>query len=151
MRMQHSGEAAAAAYLALGHASLLDKHYAEAAADFRQARQAGEELADYADFLGARANHEAGNDAAAEELLHGFAAALSGEHLCVPGAGAGSQHAAGHEGRGRRASEVLAAAADTDAASRPGYQLAQGQVLFMLGRDRLRRSASTSGCCWRIR
>ena len=50
----HSGEAAAAAYLALGHAYLLDKRYAEAAASLRQARQAGEELADYADFLGAR-------------------------------------------------------------------------------------------------
>ena len=68
----HSGEAAAAAYLALGHAYLLDKRYAEAVASFRQARQAGAELADYADFLAARANHEAGNEAAAEALLHGF-------------------------------------------------------------------------------
>ena len=38
---QHTGEAAAAAYLALGHAYLLDKRYAEAAADLRLARQAG--------------------------------------------------------------------------------------------------------------
>ena len=69
---QHTGEAAAAAYLALGHAYLLDKRYGEAAANLRLARQAGEALADYADFLGAEANHEAGNEAAAEALLHGF-------------------------------------------------------------------------------
>ena len=51
---EHSGEAAAAAYLALGHAYLLDKRYADAAANFRLARQAGDVLADYADFLGAK-------------------------------------------------------------------------------------------------
>ena len=56
----HSGEAAAAAYLALGHAYLLDKRYSEAEANLRLARQAGEELADYADFLGARACREQG-------------------------------------------------------------------------------------------
>ena len=69
---KHSGEAAAAAYLALGHAYLVDKRYAEAEANLRQARQAGDVLADYADFLGAQANHEAGNDSAAEALLRGF-------------------------------------------------------------------------------
>ncbi|MGA3081078.1 MAG: lytic transglycosylase, partial [Terracidiphilus sp.] len=70
---QHTGEAAAAAWLALGHASLLDKRYAEAIDDFRLARKAGAELADYDDFLAVRANHEAGNEAAAEALLQGFA------------------------------------------------------------------------------
>ncbi len=70
---RQTGEAASAAYLALGHAYLLDKRYAEAIASLRQARQAGVELADYADFLAARANHEAGNEPAAEALLHGFA------------------------------------------------------------------------------
>jgi soluble lytic murein transglycosylase len=129
---EHTGEAASAAYLALGHASLLDKHYAEAAADFRQTRQAGEELADYADFLGARASHEADNEAAAEELLHGFAQRYP-ESIFVSQAPEleanvllGMKDTAG-------AREVLAAASDTDAASRPGYQLAEGQVLFALG------------------
>ena len=51
---KHSGEAAAAAYLALGHAYLQDKRYTEAEASLRQARQDGDELADYADFLGRR-------------------------------------------------------------------------------------------------
>ena len=69
----HNGEAAAAAYLALGHAYLLDKRYAEAVDSFHQARQFGDVLADYADFLDAQASHDGGNDAAAEALLHGFA------------------------------------------------------------------------------
>ena len=129
---QHTGEAAAAAYLALGHAYLLDKRYAEAAADFRLARQAGTELADYADFLGARANHEAGNESAAEALLHGFterypesifvaqAPELEANTLLAMKDAAGAQR-------------VLAAAAGTEAANRPGYQLAQGEVAFALG------------------
>jgi soluble lytic murein transglycosylase len=128
----HSGEAAAAAYLALGHASLLDKRYDEAAADFRQARKAGEELADYADFLGARANHSAGNEAAAEELLRGFAERypesifvvqapeLEANALLALKDVVGAQH-------------VLAVAQGTGAANRPGYQLAEGQVTFALG------------------
>ena len=57
---EHTGEAAAAAYLALGHAYWLDKRYEDAAADFKAARKAGEELADYADFLGARASRVRG-------------------------------------------------------------------------------------------
>ena len=69
----HSGEAAAAAYLALGHAYLADRRFAEAAENLQLARKAGGELADYADFLAAQADHEAGNQAAAEALLHGFA------------------------------------------------------------------------------
>jgi len=70
---KHSGEAAAAAYLALGHAYLLDKRYAEAISSLALARKSGQELSDYADFLGAQANHAAGDDTAAETLLKGFA------------------------------------------------------------------------------
>lgn len=129
----HTGEAAAAAYLALGHAYLLDKHYAEAVESFHQARQAGEELADYADFLSARANHEAGNEAAAEASLTGFAERypdsifidqapeLEAETLLAVKDAAGAER-------------VLTAAADTDAADRPGYQLAQADAAFMLGK-----------------
>ena len=69
---QHTGDATAAAYLALGHAYLLDKRYAEAAESLREARRASDVLGDYADFLAALAQHEAGNEAAAEALLKGF-------------------------------------------------------------------------------
>jgi soluble lytic murein transglycosylase len=128
---QHTGEAAATAYMALGHAYLLDNRYAEAAADFRLARQAGTELADYADFLGASANHEAGNESAAEESLHGFiqryqesifvaqAPELEAETLLAMQDAKGAQR-------------VLAAAAGTAAANLTGYQLAQGEVALAL-------------------
>jgi soluble lytic murein transglycosylase len=130
---QHTGEAAAAAWLALGHASLLDKRYAEAIDDFRLARKAGAELADYDDFLAARANHEAGSEAAAESLLHGFAERypdsifvtqapeLEASTLLAMNDAAGAQRA-------------LTAAAGSDAANRPSYQLAQGEVSFALGK-----------------
>ena len=50
---RHTGEAAAAAYLALGHAYFLDKKITDAVSSLHQARQAGDALADYADFLAA--------------------------------------------------------------------------------------------------
>ncbi len=49
----HTGEAAAAAYLALGNAYYLDKRYTDAVASLHQARETGEALDDYADFLAA--------------------------------------------------------------------------------------------------
>jgi soluble lytic murein transglycosylase len=131
---RHTGEAAAAAYLALGHAYWLDKRYGEAIEDFRLARQAGVELSDYADFFNARANHEVGNEATAEALLKGFAERypesifvdqtpeLEAETLL------GLKDPAG-------AGRVLAAAAGTAAVNRPGYQLAQAETAFTLGQS----------------
>ena len=70
----HTGEAASAAYLALGHAYLLDHRYPEAASKFREGKCAGKTLDDYADFLEAQADMQAGKLADAETLLTGFAA-----------------------------------------------------------------------------
>ncbi len=70
----HPGEGAATAYLALGHASMLDHKYADAAADFRQANLAGQSLDDYADYLGAQAAVQGGRPGDAYGLLEGFAA-----------------------------------------------------------------------------
>ena len=104
----------------------------------RLARQAGEVLADYADFLAAQANHEAGNEAAAEALLHGFAERypdsifdaqapeLEATVLLAMNDAAGAQR-------------VLAAAADGPAAERPGYQLARGAGRAGAGADSRRR------------
>jgi soluble lytic murein transglycosylase len=69
-----SGEAASAAYLALGHAYLLDHRYPEAVANFQKANAAGKTLDDYADFLAAQAEMESGKLSNAETLLTGFAA-----------------------------------------------------------------------------
>jgi soluble lytic murein transglycosylase len=70
----HTGEAASAAYLALGHAYLLDHRYPDAATSFQKANAAGKTLDDYADFLAAQAEMEAGKLSDAETLLKGFAA-----------------------------------------------------------------------------
>ena len=68
----HPGEGAAAAYLALGHAYMLDHRYADAAATFRRANASGTALDDYADYLGAQAAVQAGHGADAYALLDRF-------------------------------------------------------------------------------
>ncbi len=68
----HSGDAAATAYLALGHAYMLDRRYSDAATMFRQAATAGDALDDYADYLGAQAALQAGHGADAYALLDRF-------------------------------------------------------------------------------
>lgn len=69
----HPGEGAAAAYLALGHAYMLDHRYADAATNYIQAKRAGEALDDYADYLGAQAAIQAGRGGDAYVLLDNFA------------------------------------------------------------------------------
>jgi soluble lytic murein transglycosylase len=129
---QHDGEASSAAYLALGHAYLLDKNYAKAEGNLTQARQSGDVLADYAEFLGAEANHQAGNDTAAEALLRGFTGRYPDS---IFNAQAPELEASVLLGMGNAtgAQQVLAKAAGLAAASRPGFELAQGQVAMALG------------------
>ncbi|MGA2897303.1 MAG: transglycosylase SLT domain-containing protein [Acidobacteriaceae bacterium] len=69
----HPGEGAAAAYLALGHAYMQDHRYAEAIADFTQAKRSGEALADYADYLAAQAAIQSGHSGDAYAFLVRFA------------------------------------------------------------------------------
>ncbi len=69
----HPGEAAAAAYLAIGHAYALDRRYTEAISAFHSAGVSGDALDDYADYLGAQAAQRAGQLGVAEPLLDGFA------------------------------------------------------------------------------
>jgi soluble lytic murein transglycosylase len=129
---KHTGEAAAAAYLALGHAYLLDKRYADAQSALRLARKSGEDLADFADFLNAQASHSAGDDATAEALLHGFMDRYPDSIFDnqVPELEANIllslNNASG-------ALKVLQQAAGLAAEDRPGYQLALGQAQFTLG------------------
>jgi soluble lytic murein transglycosylase len=127
---RHTGEAAAAAYLALGLAYLLDRRFSEAEESFREARKAGDALADYADFLAAQAYYDGGDHAAAEALLKGFndrypdsifyeqAPELEANTLLAMNDAAGAER-------------VLAD--DSDGAGRPAYELAQGQIELLLG------------------
>ncbi len=73
MRGQHPGEGAAAAYLAIGHAYMLDHRYADAVESFRRANMSGTALDDYADYLGAQAAIQAGRGTDAYALLDRFA------------------------------------------------------------------------------
>ncbi len=129
---RHTGDAAAAAYLALGHAYLLDHRYSEAVENFHLAREDSGELADIADYLAAQADRDAGDNAAAETLLHGFAERYPDSIFVdrVPELEAAVLLALNNPGGARAA---LAAAAGTDAADRPGYQLAAGEVESALG------------------
>ena len=129
---RHTGAASAAAYLAVGHAYLLDKRYADAEVNLRLAQQAGDELADYADYLGAKANHEAGNESAAEALLHGFAARYPDSifNSDVPEFEANVFMAMVNPSGAQR---VLAAAAGLSGANRPAFELVQGQAAAALG------------------
>jgi len=129
---QNSGDAAEAAYMALGSAYLTDRKYPEAIANFKLAMQHGDQLADYAYFLAARAQHASGNYAMAESLLHGFntrfpesifaaqAPEVEAENLLSMNDAAG-------------ANRVLLGAANTASAARSGYQLQQAMVALALG------------------
>jgi len=126
----HTGDAASAAYLALGHAYLEDKRYAEAVDNLRLAKVAGPELADYDDFLGAQANHQAGNETAAESLLRGFATHYPDSifNAEVPELEAGVQLTLNDPTEAQR---ILAAAPESS--GRAGYELALAQVANALG------------------
>jgi soluble lytic murein transglycosylase len=130
----HSGELAATAYLALGHAYLLDKRYSEAEAALAQTRRADGELGDYADFLDAEASHNAGDDAAAETILHGFTGRYPESIFDAeaPELEANVLLAAGNVSGAR---QVLAAAEDSESASRPGFQLVEGEVELALSQN----------------
>jgi len=69
----HPGEGAAAAYLAVGHAYMLDRRFPDAASMFLRASTAGSALADYATYLGAQAWLQAGRGGDAYPLLNHFA------------------------------------------------------------------------------
>ncbi len=69
----HPGVQAATAYLALGHAYMLDRRYPEAGEAYRQAAGGGDQLSDYADYLGAQALVQAGRGGEAGPLLDHFA------------------------------------------------------------------------------
>jgi soluble lytic murein transglycosylase len=128
---KHAGDAAAAAYLALGHAYLLDHRYSEAVENFKQARQNNDELGDISDFLAAQADHDSGDNNGAEALLHGYSTRYPDSIFAdqVPELEATVLLTLGNTSQART---VLAAAKATDAANRIGFKLAEGQVEFAL-------------------
>jgi soluble lytic murein transglycosylase len=69
----HPGAAGATAYLAAGHAYMLDHRYDEASAAYHNALSGGDVLGDYADYLGAQALVQANRFNEALPLLDHFA------------------------------------------------------------------------------
>jgi soluble lytic murein transglycosylase len=130
---RQTGDAAGAAYLALGHAYLLDKRYAEAVSNLRLVKKNSEVLGDYADFLAAEAEHDQGNEAAAEALLHGFNKRYPDSifDMEAPELEANVLLAAGNA---PGAEKVLAGIADI-ANDLPNYELTKGKIAFALGRE----------------
>lgn len=128
----HPGEGAAAAYLALGHASMLDRRYADAASYFQQANASGDALDDYADYLAAQAAIQGGHPADAYPVLESF----SDKHpdsiftATVPVTLANAHLA---QGDGAGALKVLQAAADSPEAQHLDYRYALGRAYLATG------------------
>ncbi len=131
---RHTGEAAAAAYLALGHAYLLDKRYAEAESALAHAHRDDGQLSDYVDFLAAQASHDAGDDSAAETILHGYTSRYP-ESIFDDQAPELEANVLMAMNKLTAARQALAAAAGTGAADRPGFRLVEGEVEQALGQQ----------------
>lgn len=119
----HPGEGAAAAYLALAHAYMLDHRYADAAANFAEAGKVGEALDDYADYLGAQAAIQAGRAADAYPVLEHFQERYP-DSIFASGSTVTLAYAHLQQGDGKGALAVLAGQQNTAAADQVGYQYA---------------------------
>ncbi len=128
----HPGEGAAAAYLALGHANMLDHHFAEASADFSAASSHGSALADYADYLGAQAQLQAGHGAAAFALLNNFAARHPGS-IFIADAPILLANAYMQQGDAQDALHVLTPLTNTEQGSHSDFQYALARANQLSG------------------
>ena len=127
----HTGDASAAAYLALGYAYQQDRRYAESSAAFRQANQASDILDDYAIYLGAMSEHAGGNEAAAEALIKGFADKYPDSIFTVAAADLEANVLLA-QGDTTGAQTALASAGDK-ANERPSFELTQAKIDEKLG------------------
>jgi soluble lytic murein transglycosylase len=130
----HHGDAAAAAYVALGNAYLLDRRFPDAVAALRQARLAAANgvLNDFADYLTAQAYLQSNQLPQAEAVLDNFDQkypdSIFVENVPVLRANLYLQ-----EGDPQRALEILNAHAGEAIAGHSDYQLALAKAEFMAG------------------
>ncbi len=127
---RHSGDAAGAAYLALGRAYQTDKRNGEAVAAYTQAKQNSEVLADYADYLAAECLHAQGNEPAAEALLKGFDDRYADSifEIEAPELEANVLLA---EGDATAAERALLTVAD-EARDKPNYELTEAKIAYAI-------------------
>lgn len=128
----HPGEGAAAAYLALAHAYTLDHRYADAAANFAQARKAGDALDDYAEYLGAQATIQAGRPADAYTRLEQFREQYP-DSIFAAGAPVLLANAHLQQADPKGALAVLTPLVNTPASEQVGFQYALGRAYQLAG------------------
>ncbi len=119
----HTGPAASTAYLALGHAYLLDHRYPDALAALRSANANGNSLDDYADYFTAQANLQSNQLPAADAILSGFAAKYP-DSIFTPQVPVLEANLLLQQNQPDRTLQILRAHAGEALASRPDYLLA---------------------------
>jgi len=129
----HTGEASAAAYIALGHAYLLDRKFPESVNAFRQANVQGNALDDYADYLEAQADLQSNNLPQAETILSIFAQKHP-DSIFVPSVPVLQANLFLQEGDPQAAFRILDAHKGEAIANHADYQLALAKTYQMAGR-----------------
>ncbi|MGC1293795.1 MAG: lytic transglycosylase, partial [Alloacidobacterium sp.] len=129
----HTGEASAAAYIALGHAYLLDRKFPDAVSDFRQANVQGTALDDYADYLEAQADLQSNNLPQAETILSTFAQKHP-DSIFVPSVPVLQANLFLQQGDPQAALRILDSHKDEAIANHADYQLALAKTYQMAGR-----------------
>ncbi len=128
----HPGEGAATAYLALGHAYMLDRRYSEALDMYRKAASAGQSLDDYADYLGAQAALQAAKGSDAYALLDHFAERHP-DSIFAANAPVLLANAYIQQNSAQSAVKVLESLANTPQASHSDFRYALGRAYQMAG------------------
>jgi soluble lytic murein transglycosylase len=128
----HTGDAAAAAYLALGHAYLLDHRYAEAVSALSHADAAGDALDDYAAYLTAQAELQSNQLPQAEVVLSGFAKKYP-DSVFVPQMPVLLANLCLAQGDPQTALHILSEHAGESVANRPDYILALARAQQIAG------------------
>ncbi|HEX6495299.1 MAG TPA: transglycosylase SLT domain-containing protein, partial [Acidobacteriaceae bacterium] len=128
----HKGDAAAAAYLSLGHAYLLDRRFPEALTALSHADAAGDALDDYAAFLTAQANLQSNQLPKAETVLNGFATKYP-DSVFVPQMPVLLANLALAQGDPQTALHVLSEHAGEPMANKPDYVLALARAQQIAG------------------
>lgn len=130
----HSGEAAAAAYLALGHAYLLDRKFPDAISALHSAKAKDGSLNDYADYLTAQADLQSNNLPQAELLLNDFTVRHP-DSIFVKSMPVLRANLFLQEGDPQAALSVLDAQKGESLAAKPDYLLALAKANQMAGRQ----------------
>jgi soluble lytic murein transglycosylase len=129
----HTGEAAAAAYLAIGHAYLLDHKFPEAVAALKSANNVGDALDDYSDYLTAQAFLQSNQLPQAETILSGFTAKHP-DSIFVASVPVLQANLFIQEGDPQAALRILDAHRTEPLAGKADYQLADAKAKFLAGR-----------------